>query len=298
MKDSGWELETRSSLQLGGRELPFQFVLKLSQSQTRGWPGLNWTDTPKQWVVKLRPHLTNACFKLAMVMAVFLGKHSQLGSVWHSQWTFKEIKLHKVHSVALEEIVTTSWSGSKLKFESKFEALLVVWQVWQSLLRSIPEGDRRFWLQNHLLPLCSSSWVQLSLGVRTGKHIGYFQVGCSRCRLLPAYFTKKCRCNSRHTGLLILGFVCDDCMVFPSKIEIFMIFAKKCNRPKPCSSPDFIIRSFIVLSVKMRQWNNSTCSTDIYDTSPVQSSRARSMTVHVQGPVPNWREQSLQKVVS
>ena len=75
---------------------------------------------------------------------------------------------------------TTRWSGCIVQVWLQVLSLPV---IWQSLTKSIPEDNRRFWLQNQWQSSWDSAPVQLGMVWRESTNTVHFQVGGSCCWL-------------------------------------------------------------------------------------------------------------------
>ena len=114
--------------------------------------------------------------------------------------------------------------AAKYKYESKFEALPV---IWPSLPKEIQEGNRRFWLQNQWQSSWGSApahWAQLRWVGRASTNAGRFLVGCSRCGLQQARF-KEMRYHSCDTDLVQKGFNALQIWA-ATKVGLFVFFQK------------------------------------------------------------------------
>ena len=86
--------------------------------------------------------------------------------------------------------------AAEFKFESKFKPLLF---IWQSLLKSVPEDNRRFRGQNRRFRgqnQWPSSWgstpARLARVGRASTNTGRFRVGSSRCGPRPKTYCHSC----------------------------------------------------------------------------------------------------------
>ena len=79
--------------------------------------------------------------------------------------------------------------AAELKFESKFEPLLV---IWQSLPKTVPEDNRRFRGQNQRPSSWGSALAQFGRVGRASTNVGRFRVGGSLCGPRLARLRKTC----------------------------------------------------------------------------------------------------------
>ena len=66
--------------------------------------------------------------------------------------------------------------AAKFKFESKLEPLQI---IWQSLPKTVPEDNRRFWLQNQWLCFLGRAQAQLGMVERASTLAQAFEVSWS-----------------------------------------------------------------------------------------------------------------------
>ena len=139
-----------------------------------------------------------------------VGNQLLLASISASSTEHKKIQTSHNLFRDLEQIKHSQLVGqaAEIKFESKFKPLLV---ILQSLLKAVPEDNRRFWLKNQW----QSSWgrapAELWLAGRVRTNTGRFRVSSSRCGQWQSCLRKKsCGTNllPRVKNIGMLGRLC------------------------------------------------------------------------------------------